>query len=56
LIRGNPAITRKEISLITGLTPDSVKHNLARMIKAGIIKHVGPTKKGYWQIIDDKKE
>jgi ATP-dependent DNA helicase RecG len=56
LIRKNPEITRNEMAEIIGLTSEGVKYNLTKMIKAGIIKHVGPTKKGYWQIIGDKKE
>ena len=51
-IRKNPNITRNELSIELNVTPDSVKHNLVKLTKLHRIKHIGATKKGYWQIIE----
>jgi ATP-dependent DNA helicase RecG len=56
LIKENPRVTRKELSRIIGLTPEGIKYHLAKMAQTGIIKHIGSTKKGYWQVITDKKD
>ncbi|OIN95434.1 MAG: transcriptional regulator, partial [Deltaproteobacteria bacterium CG1_02_45_11] len=53
LIKTNPTITRKGLAEKTGLTPDGVKYHLDKLRKQGVIKHVGATKKGHWEVIDD---
>jgi ATP-dependent DNA helicase RecG len=55
VIRKNPNITRNEIAKELNATPDSVKHNLVKLTKLHRIKHIGATKKGYWQIIEKDK-
>lgn len=50
-IRKNPSITRKKLAEIIGITTDGVKYHLEKMSGNGIIKHVGPTKGGYWEIL-----
>jgi predicted HTH transcriptional regulator len=35
------------------VTPDGVKYHLDRLRKAGRIRHVGPTKKGRWEVLED---
>jgi ATP-dependent DNA helicase RecG len=49
LIKTNPAITRKGLAEKTGLTPDGVKYHLKKLREQGVIRHVGATKKGYWE-------
>ena len=49
LINTNPAITRKGLAEKTGLTPDGVKYHLKKLREQGVIRHVGATKKGYWE-------
>jgi len=51
-IRKNPNITRNEIAKVLNATPDSIKHLLVKLTKSNRIQHIGPTKKGYWQIIE----
>ena len=51
LLRENPELTRKALATRIGITPDSAKHHLDSLKKAGRIRHVGPTKKGRWEII-----
>ncbi|MDL2123641.1 MAG: helix-turn-helix domain-containing protein [Deltaproteobacteria bacterium] len=49
LIKTNPAITRKGLAEKTGLTPDGVKYHLNKLREQRVIRHVGATKKGYWE-------
>ena len=34
-----------------GLTPNGVKYHLTRLREAGVIRHVGPTKAGRWEVL-----
>ncbi len=56
LIRQKPEITRKEIAALLDLSPDGVKYHLNMLKQAGRIRHVGPTKKGRWEILDKNNE
>lgn len=53
LIKTDPAITRKGLAEKTGLTPDGVKYHLDKLRKQGVIRHVGATKKGYWEVMEN---
>jgi len=53
LIKTNPAITRKGLAEKTGLTPDGVKYHLSKLREQGVIRHVGATKKGYWEVMEN---
>ena len=53
LIKTNPAITRKGLAEKTGLTPDGVKYHLNKLREQGVIRHVGATKKGYWEVMEN---
>ena len=50
LIKGNPYISRKEISGRVGLHESSVKRRLVSLQEKGAIKRVGPDKGGYWEV------
>lgn len=50
-IRNNPRITRRELAVLLGRTEDSVKYQLQKLTRQGIIKHIGATKAGEWIII-----
>jgi ATP-dependent DNA helicase RecG len=50
LLKERPTLTRRELAEQLGLTPDSVKHHLDQLRKAGRIRHVGPTKAGHWEV------
>ena len=50
LIKGNPYISRKEISGRLGLHDSSVKRRLASLQEKGVIKRIGPDKGGYWEV------
>ena len=53
LIKTNPAITRKGLAEKTGLTSDGVKYHLDKLREQGVIRHVGATKKGYWEVMEN---
>lgn len=50
-IRNNPRITRRELAVLLGRTEDSIKYQLQKLTRQGIIKHIGATKAGEWVII-----
>lgn len=54
LIIGNPKITMREMAKEIGLTNKGVEWRIARLKKDGIIKRVGPTKRGKWEVVKKK--
>lgn len=54
-IRKYPFTTRVQLAAVIGITPDGIKKQLDKLRKVGRIRHVGPTKKGHWEIIDKIK-
>lgn len=53
-IQKNPKITRNELSLIVGISPDGVKYHLQKLTKSGILQRVGATRFGEW-VVDNNK-
>ena len=51
-LRSDPTLTRNGLAARLGITPDGVKYHLAKLRRAGRIRHVGPTKKGRWEILE----
>ncbi|PIV92300.1 MAG: hypothetical protein COW45_00250, partial [Gallionellales bacterium CG17_big_fil_post_rev_8_21_14_2_50_54_146] len=51
LLKAHPSITRKELSGKVGISPDGIKYHLEKMKSAGLIRHVGPTKAGHWEVL-----
>lgn len=51
LIKLNSKITRSEISKAMGLHDSSVKRRLESLISEGLIRRVGATKAGHWEIL-----
>ncbi len=54
LIQFNSKITQKEIATKTGLTTRGIEWNLKLMKQKGIIRRIGPTKGGYWEIVNSQ--
>jgi ATP-dependent DNA helicase RecG len=52
LLRKDPTLTRKALADRIGITADGVKYHLDRLRDVGRIRHVGPTKKGRWEVIE----
>lgn len=53
LLRQEPTLTRKALAERIGITADGIKYHLDRLRAAGRVRHVGPTKKGHWEILED---
>lgn len=53
-IQKNPKITRNELSLIVGISPDGVKYHLQKLTKSGILQRVGATRFGEWVVCKKK--
>ena len=51
LIKSNPKITRSEISKRLGLHDSSVKRRLEGLISEGLIRRIGSTKAGHWEVL-----
>jgi ATP-dependent DNA helicase RecG len=51
LLKAQPSITRKELASKVGLSPDGIKYHLEKMKSAEIIRHVGSTKAGHWEVL-----
>ena len=51
LLKAEPRITRRLLAERIGITPRGVKYHLTKLRKAGIIRHVGPTKAGRWEVL-----
>ncbi|MEI7597404.1 MAG: winged helix-turn-helix transcriptional regulator [Bacteroidota bacterium] len=51
LIQINSRITREDLSVKLGLSVRGVEWNLKKLKDAGVIKRVGSTKAGHWEII-----
>lgn len=51
-LRVTPAMTGVDLAQAIGITADGIKYHLAKLKAAGRIQHHGPTKAGYWEVID----
>ena len=51
LLKTQPSITRRELAARLAISADGVKYHLQKMSAAKIIKHVGPTKTGHWEVL-----
>ncbi len=54
LLRIDPTLTRAALATHVGLTSEGVKYHLDKLREAGRIRHVGPTKKGRWEILESE--
>jgi ATP-dependent DNA helicase RecG len=56
LLKVHPDLNMKELARLSGATLYSVRHHLESLKMAGRIRHVGPSKGGYWEILDNGDE
>ena len=55
-LKAHPHATRKELTgSIPNATENGVKYNLSRLQEIGILRRVGSTRYGYWEVMVDKK-
>ena len=50
-LQRSPQITRNELAQIIGVSPDGVKYHLQKLSKEGIIRRIGSTRSGEWEVI-----
>ena len=53
VIQNNPKLTQKEIALELGWTVDRVKYYLNKIKKQMVIKRVGSSHNGHWEVLAD---
>ena len=51
LVRAQPSITRRELASRLGLSDSGIKYHLEKMKAAGVIRHLGATKSGSWEVL-----
>lgn len=56
LLRKNPAMSASELAKTTGLTIKGIEWHLTRLRTAGLIRHVGARKGGYWKVTAGKNK
>ena len=53
-IRERPGISVKELAELCALSPHGVQYHINKLKESGVIRHVGPTKAGRWEILHDE--
>ncbi len=51
-----PTITTTAIAFRLELSRSTVARKVKQLIDEGIVEHIGPTKKGYWQVKEGAKK
>ena len=51
ILQGQPTITRKALAQKLKLSDGGVKYHLDKLRKSGVIKHIGATKAGHWEVL-----
>jgi ATP-dependent DNA helicase RecG len=54
-LKKDSSLTRGELAKLTYVSPDAIKQHLAKLKENGVIKRVGSTKSGHWEVMDDEK-
>ena len=52
-LKKQPSLSIRELSAQFNMSIHSVQHHINKLKEAGIIRHVGPTKAGWWEVIED---
>lgn len=52
-LQSEPASTAKNLAQKVGITEKGVRYHLEQLKKQGKLRHVGPTKGGHWEVIDE---
>lgn len=55
-LQSEPASTAKDLAQKVGITEKGVRYHLEQLKKQGKLRHVGPTKGGYWKVITKADE
>ena len=49
-ILDNPYITSKELSVLVGISAESIRENISKLKVKGFLERVGENKGGYWKV------
>ncbi len=52
LLKENPNLTRKDLSMKLSCSDSSIKRAIAVLKERGVLVHIGSTRTGYWQVQD----
>lgn len=52
-LQSEPASTAKDLAQKVGITEKGVRYHLEQLKKQGKLRHVGPTKGGYWEVTEE---
>lgn len=55
LIKENPSVSLTELAIQLNITKDGIKYHLKNLKQQGIIKRIGSSRAGHWEINEDKK-
>jgi len=53
-LKKQPSISIRELSVRCDMSVHSVQHHINKLKEIGFIRHVGPTKGGRWEVVDDR--
>ena len=51
LLHAQPSLMRRALASRLGLSDSGIKYHLKKMKAAGVIRHVGATKSGHWEVL-----
>ena len=54
-LKNNSFLTRDDLPSKIGVSSNAIKQHLAKLKSDGIIKRIGSTKSGYWEVLRDGK-
>ena len=53
-LKKQPSISIRELSVQCDMSVHSVQHHINKLKEIGFIRHVGPTKAGRWEVVEDR--
>lgn len=55
VLKEQPSLSIRGVAAQCGMSIHSVQHHINKLKEAGVIRHVGSTKAGKWQVIEEKQ-
>ena len=53
-LKKEPEMTRRGLAEKLDMSADGIKYHLKKLRDKGLIRHIGPKKGGYWEVIDEE--
>ena len=50
LIAEDPAVTRRQLAAVLGISSDGVKYHLRKLQEQGLLRRIGSDKGGHWKV------